>query len=78
MADLAPLEHSPQGGEFVWSKFPLFGWLGGRFYTKRAFESVIRKHLEQVKITCEERAARSHVFRQNNSQEVSSGQSDSV
>lgn len=50
-------------GEFIWSKFPLFGWLGGRLYTKRAFESVIGKHLEQVKITCEERGARSHVFR---------------
>ncbi len=49
-------------GEFIWSKIPLFGWLGGRFYTKRAFESVIGRHLEQVKINCEERAARSHVF----------------
>ena len=49
-------------GEFIWSRFPYFGWLGGRIYTKPVFERAIEKHLEQVKVTCEARASRSHVF----------------
>jgi len=65
-------------GEFIWSKFPLVGWLGGLFYTKRAFESVIAKHLERVKFTCEERAARSHVFPKNNSKKVRSSHTDAT
>ena len=49
-------------GEFIWNRIPLLGWLGGMVYTKPMFERVIGNHLEQVKINCDARAARSHVF----------------
>ncbi len=50
-------------GEFIWKRIPFFGRLGGLLYTKRAFESVIEEHMEQMKQATEARAARSHVFR---------------
>ena len=50
-------------GEFIWSRFPVLGWLGGLLYTKPAFERVIEKHMQQIKLSCEARFARSHVFR---------------
>ena len=50
-------------GEFIWSRIPFFGKLGGMIYTKRAFEKVIEEHMEQMKQATEARAARSHVFR---------------
>ena len=50
-------------GELVWSRLPLVGWLGGLLYTKPVFERTIEKHMKQIKVTCEARAARSHVFR---------------
>ena len=49
-------------GEFIWKRFPFFGWLGGVLYTKPMFERVIATHFDQVKASCEARAARSHVF----------------
>lgn len=49
-------------GEFIWKNIPLVGWLGGVIYTRRAFESVVAEHMEQLKIATEARAARSHVF----------------
>ena len=54
-------------GEFVWRRIPLAGWLGGMLYTKRVFERVIEKHMEQIKVSCEARASRSHVFRRRRS-----------
>ena len=53
------LTHS---GEFVWSKFPLFGRLGGLIYTRPVFERAIAAHMAQVKSAAEARAARSRVF----------------
>ena len=53
------LTHS---GEFIWSRFPIFGWFGGIMYTRPVFERTIVKHLEQVKQAAEARAARSRVF----------------
>ena len=50
-------------GEFTWHRFPLIGWLVGRLYVKPMFERVLQKHMHQIKIACEARAARSHVFR---------------
>ena len=50
-------------GEFIWRRLPLVGWLGGILYTRPTFERTLRKHMEQIRITCNERAARSHVFR---------------
>ncbi len=50
-------------GEFIWKRIPLLGRLAGRLYTKPVFERTIAKHLQQVKVGCEARAARSHVFR---------------
>ena len=49
-------------GEIIWKKFPFFGWLGGRIYTKPMFERVLEKHMAQIKESCEARAARSRVF----------------
>ncbi len=53
------LTHS---GEFIWSRFPLFGRFGGLIYTRPVFERTIRLHLAQVKEAAEARAARSRVF----------------
>ena len=53
------LEHR---GEFIWHWFPIIGWLAGRLYTKPMFERTIRKHMQQILVSCEERASRSHVF----------------
>ena len=50
-------------GEFIWSRLPVIGWLSGLLYTKPMFERVIKKHMAQIKVSCEARAARSHVFR---------------
>ena len=53
-------------GEFIWSRIPLVGWLGGLFYVKLAFERILEKHMERIKEASEAseaRAARSHVFR---------------
>ena len=50
-------------GEFIWRSLPVVGWLGGQLYTKPTFERVIKKHMSQIKVSCEARAARSHVFR---------------
>ncbi len=50
-------------GEFIWHWFPLLGWLSGIFYTKPMFERAIEKHMQEIKIGCEARATRSHVFR---------------
>ncbi|MDP6402262.1 MAG: SRPBCC family protein [SAR202 cluster bacterium] len=50
-------------GEFIWRRLPLIGRLGGLVYTRPMFERVIEKHLEQVKVNCDARAARSHLFR---------------
>ncbi len=49
-------------GEFIWKRIPLLGWLAGKLYTKRVFERTIEKHMQQIKVTCNARAARSHVF----------------
>ena len=53
------LEHE---GEFVWARFPVLGWLVGRFFIKRAFERIIEDHVGRIKVGCEARAERSHVF----------------
>ena len=53
------LTHS---GEFIWSGFPLFGWLGGLFYIRPIFERTLAKHMGQVKQAAEARAKRSRVF----------------
>lgn len=53
------LTHS---GEFVWSRFPLFGRLGGLIYTRPVFERAIAAHMAQLKSAAEARAARSRVF----------------
>ena len=53
------LTHS---GEFIWSRFPFFGWFGGVIYTRPVFERTLVKHMAQVKQTAEARAARSRVF----------------
>lgn len=53
------LTHS---GEFAWSGFPFFGWLGGLIYTRPVFERAIAAHMDQVKSAAEARAARSRVF----------------
>ena len=50
-------------GEFVWMPLPVVGWLGGRLFIKRAFERILDEHMEQIRVACEARAARSHVFR---------------
>ena len=50
-------------GEFIWHWLPVIGWLGGRLYVKPMFEWVVEKHMQQIKVSCEARAARSHVFR---------------
>ena len=50
-------------GEFIWKRIPLLGWLAGKLYTKPVFERTIAKHMQQIKITCDARDARSHVFR---------------
>ena len=50
-------------GEFIWNRFPVLGWLGGWFYTKRTFERAIEKHVQQIKASCDALAARSHVLR---------------
>ena len=50
-------------GEFIWKRIPLLGWLAGKLYTKPVFERTIEKHMQQIKVTCDARAARSHVFR---------------
>ena len=50
-------------GEFVWHWLPVFGWLWGWMYVKPLFERLIVKHMRQVRVSCEARAARSHVFR---------------
>ena len=54
-------------GEFVWRRLPLVGWLGGILYTRPTFERTLRKHMEQIRVTCDARAARSHVFRRRES-----------
>ena len=54
------LTHS---GEFIWHRFPLIGWLMGRLYVKPMFERVLKRHMEEIRVGCEARAARSHVFR---------------
>ena len=54
-------------GEFIWSRIPLVGWLGGMVYTKPMFERVIEKHLAQIKVNSDAHAARSHVFRRRES-----------
>ena len=59
-------------GEFVWLNVPIVGWLGGLIYTKPMFERVIRKHMAQIKVSCEARAARSHVFRARREKEQAS------
>ena len=56
------LTHS---GEFIWSKFPIFGWFGGIVYTRPVFERTLVKHMAQVKQAAEARAARSRVFPRN-------------
>ena len=53
------LTHS---GEFIWSKFPFFGWLGSILYVRPIFERTLVKHMEQVRRAAEARAARSRVF----------------
>ena len=53
------LTHS---GEFIWSRFPFFGWFGGIIYTRPVFERTLVKHMAQVKQAAEARAARSRVF----------------
>ncbi len=50
-------------GEIVWSRVPLFGWLGAVLYTRPMFERVVARHMAVIKSTCEARASRSHVFR---------------
>ena len=50
-------------GEFIWSRLPLIGWFGGRLYTKRVFERTTAKHMDRIKVNCDARAVRSHVFR---------------
>lgn len=49
-------------GEFIWKRFPFFGWFGGMIYTKPTFERVLTKHMAQLKESAEARAARSRVF----------------
>ena len=56
------LTHS---GEFIWSRFPFFGWFGGIIYTRPVFERTLVKHMAQVKQAAEARAARSRVFPRN-------------
>ena len=53
------LTHS---GEFVWSRIPFFGRLGGLIYTRPVFERAIAAHMAQVKSAAEARAVRSRVF----------------
>ena len=50
-------------GEFVWHRFPLVGRLREWLYVKPLFERLIVKHMRQMQVSCEARAARSHVFR---------------
>ena len=54
------LTHS---GEFIWHRFPVIGWLMGRLYVKPMFERLLKRHMEEIRVGCEARAARSHVFR---------------
>ena len=56
------LTHS---GEFIWSRFPFFGWFGGIIYTRPVFERTLVKHMAQVKQAAEARAARSRIFPRN-------------
>ena len=50
-------------GEFVWSRLPVLGWLAGRLLIEPAFERIIEDHVEMIRVACEARAKRSHVFR---------------
>lgn len=58
-------------GDFIWKRFPFFGWLGGLIYTRPAFERVIVKHMAEIKQASEARAARSRVFKRPPSSEES-------
>ncbi|MDP6454616.1 MAG: hypothetical protein QF898_15040 [SAR202 cluster bacterium] len=55
-------------GEILWKRFPFFGWLGTLIYTRPMFHRVIDQHLVEVKVSCEARAARSHVFKRRKRQ----------
>ena len=50
-------------GEFIWKRFPFFGWLGGVIYTKPTFERTLVKHMAQIKEASEARASRSRIFK---------------
>ncbi len=52
-------------GEFIWSRFPFFGWFGGIIYTRPVFERTLVKHMAQMKQAAGARAARSRVFPRN-------------
>ena len=52
-------------GEFIWSRFPFFGWFGGVIYARPVFERTLVKHMAQIKQAAEARAARSRVFPRN-------------
>ena len=40
----------------------ILDWLGGRIYTRPLSEHAISKHMKQIRVSREVRAARSHVF----------------
>ena len=50
-------------GEFIWNRIPIIGWFGGMVYTRPMFERAVEKHMEEIRVTCEARAQRSHIFR---------------
>ena len=57
-------------GEFIWRRLPRLGWLGGRIYTKPIFERVVERHMHEIKVTCDTRATRSHVFKRRQPTEL--------
>ena len=46
---------------------PGMGWLTALTYVRHKYNSVIRNHMDSIKMAAEARAARSHVFKRNKS-----------
>ncbi len=51
-------------GEFIWKRFPFFGWLGGVLNTKPTFERTLVKHMAHIKEASEARAFEKSCFQE--------------
>ncbi len=50
-------------GEFAY-QFTFLGWLISRLYIRPLHNRAVREHLRRIKVAAEQRAQRSHIFRQ--------------